>query len=126
MGSIYLIIVIFLLVLAVFDLFVGVSNDAVNFLQYHSHRRIREDSAQREVWPVIESGYPVVHRTHLVLVGDHRAVHPAGVAISECRGLLADSGALREGRQFMRQVPEMLECALCNLVWKDMRMGIED
>lgn len=33
MGSIYLIIVIFLLVLAVFDLFVGVSNDAVNFLQ---------------------------------------------------------------------------------------------
>ena len=33
MGSIYLIIVIFLLMLAVFDLFVGVSNDAVNFLQ---------------------------------------------------------------------------------------------
>ena len=33
MGSIYLIIVVFLLVLAVFDLFVGVSNDAVNFLQ---------------------------------------------------------------------------------------------
>lgn len=33
MGSIYLIIVIFLLVLAFFDLFVGVSNDAVNFLQ---------------------------------------------------------------------------------------------
>lgn len=33
MGSFYLIIVIFLLVLAFFDLFVGVSNDAVNFLQ---------------------------------------------------------------------------------------------
>ncbi|MGI6223269.1 MAG: inorganic phosphate transporter [Prevotella sp.] len=33
MGSIYLIIVIFLLILAIFDLFVGVSNDAVNFLQ---------------------------------------------------------------------------------------------
>lgn len=33
MGSIYLIIVIFLLMLAIFDLFVGVSNDAVNFLQ---------------------------------------------------------------------------------------------
>ncbi|MBP7768081.1 MAG: inorganic phosphate transporter [Prevotella sp.] len=33
MISIYLIIVVFLLCLAVFDLFVGVSNDAVNFLQ---------------------------------------------------------------------------------------------
>ena len=33
MESLYLIIVIFLLCLAVFDLFVGVSNDAVNFLQ---------------------------------------------------------------------------------------------
>ena len=33
MGTIYLCIVIFLLCLAVFDLFVGVCNDAVNFLQ---------------------------------------------------------------------------------------------
>ena len=33
MLTIYLCIVIFLLCLAVFDLFVGVSNDAVNFLQ---------------------------------------------------------------------------------------------
>ena len=33
MGTIYFIIVVFLLCLAVFDLFVGVSNDAVNFLQ---------------------------------------------------------------------------------------------
>ena len=33
MSTIYLCIVIFLLCLAVFDLFVGVSNDAVNFLQ---------------------------------------------------------------------------------------------
>ena len=33
METIYLIIVVFLLCLAVFDLFVGVSNDAVNFLQ---------------------------------------------------------------------------------------------
>ena len=33
MATIYLCIVIFLLCLAVFDLFVGVSNDAVNFLQ---------------------------------------------------------------------------------------------
>jgi phosphate/sulfate permease len=33
MISIYLVIVVFLLCLAVFDLFVGVSNDAVNFLQ---------------------------------------------------------------------------------------------
>ena len=33
METIYLCIVIFLLCLAVFDLFVGVSNDAVNFLQ---------------------------------------------------------------------------------------------
>ena len=32
MEYIYLVIVVFLLVLAVFDLFVGVSNDAVNFL----------------------------------------------------------------------------------------------
>lgn len=32
MESIYLVIVVFLLILAVFDLFVGVSNDAVNFL----------------------------------------------------------------------------------------------
>lgn len=32
METIYLIIVVFLLILAVFDLFVGVSNDAVNFL----------------------------------------------------------------------------------------------
>lgn len=32
MESLYLIIVVFLLILAVFDLFVGVSNDAVNFL----------------------------------------------------------------------------------------------
>ena len=33
METIYLCIVIFLFVLAVFDLIVGVSNDAVNFLQ---------------------------------------------------------------------------------------------
>lgn len=33
MATIYLCIVVFLLCLAVFDLFVGVSNDAVNFLQ---------------------------------------------------------------------------------------------
>jgi len=33
MESFYLLIIVFLLVLAVFDLFVGVSNDAVNFLQ---------------------------------------------------------------------------------------------
>lgn len=33
METIYLLIVVFLLCLAVFDLFVGVSNDAVNFLQ---------------------------------------------------------------------------------------------
>ena len=33
MEMIYLCLVIFLLCLAVFDLFVGVSNDAVNFLQ---------------------------------------------------------------------------------------------
>lgn len=33
MTTIYLVIVVFLLCLAVFDLFVGVSNDAVNFLQ---------------------------------------------------------------------------------------------
>lgn len=33
MSSIYLCIVVFLLCLAIFDLFVGVSNDAVNFLQ---------------------------------------------------------------------------------------------
>ena len=32
MATIYIIIVGFLLLLAVFDLFVGVSNDAVNFL----------------------------------------------------------------------------------------------
>ena len=32
MEYIYLVIVVFLLVLAVFDLFVGISNDAVNFL----------------------------------------------------------------------------------------------
>ena len=32
MEYIYLVIVVFLLVLAVFDLMVGVSNDAVNFL----------------------------------------------------------------------------------------------
>ena len=32
METFYLLIVVFLLVLAVFDLFVGVSNDAVNFL----------------------------------------------------------------------------------------------
>ena len=33
METIYIVIVAFLLILAVFDLFVGVSNDAVNFLQ---------------------------------------------------------------------------------------------
>lgn len=33
METIYFVIVAFLLILAVFDLFVGVSNDAVNFLQ---------------------------------------------------------------------------------------------
>lgn len=33
MGSVYLAFVVFLFVLAVFDLMVGVSNDAVNFLQ---------------------------------------------------------------------------------------------
>ena len=33
MASLYLLIVIFLLFLAIFDLFVGVSNDAVNFMQ---------------------------------------------------------------------------------------------
>lgn len=33
MSAIYFLIVVFLLGLAIFDLFVGVSNDAVNFLQ---------------------------------------------------------------------------------------------
>ena len=33
MSAIYLLIVVFLLCLAFFDLFVGVSNDAVNFMQ---------------------------------------------------------------------------------------------
>ena len=33
MSAIFLLIVVFLLCLAIFDLFVGVSNDAVNFMQ---------------------------------------------------------------------------------------------
>ena len=40
METIYLCIVIFLFVLAVFDLIVGVSNDAVNFLNRQSEQRL--------------------------------------------------------------------------------------
>ena len=45
METFYLLIVVFLLVLAVFDLFVGVSNDAVNFLSSASGAKVAKFKA---------------------------------------------------------------------------------
>jgi len=59
METIYLCIVIFLFVLAVFDLIVGVSNDAVNFLQ---------SSVGAKADKTIQSSPSGIHKKYIVNV----------------------------------------------------------
>ncbi len=81
MDTIYLCIVVFLLCLAVFDLFVGVSNDAVNFLQSAVGARVAKfrtiiiiASAGVLLGAVMASGMMDVAR-HGILQPDHYSLH---------------------------------------------------
>lgn len=81
MESIYLCIVVFLLCLAVFDLFVGVSNDAVNFLQSAVGARVAKfrtivaiASAGVAIGAVMSTGMMDVAR-HGIMVPSHYSLH---------------------------------------------------
>lgn len=81
METIYLCIVVFLLCLAVFDLFVGVSNDAVNFLQSAVGARVARfrtilviASAGVVIGAVMSTGMMDVAR-HGVMVPSHYSFH---------------------------------------------------
>ena len=81
MGTIYFIIVAFLLCLAVFDLFVGVSNDAVNFLQSAVGARVAKfrtilfiASIGVLLGAVMSTGMMDVAR-HGIMMPDHYSFH---------------------------------------------------
>ena len=81
METIYLCIVVFLLCLAVFDLFVGVSNDAVNFLQSAVGARVAKfrtvliiASAGVILGAVMSTGMMDVAR-HGIMMPDHYSFH---------------------------------------------------
>lgn len=81
METIFLCIVIFLLCLAVFDLFVGVSNDAVNFLQSAVGARVATfrtiliiASAGVMIGAVMSTGMMDVAR-HGIMMPDHYSFH---------------------------------------------------
>lgn len=81
METLYLCIVIFLLCLAVFDLFVGVSNDAVNFLQSAVGARVAKfrtiliiASAGVAIGAVMSTGMMDVAR-HGIMMPDHYSFH---------------------------------------------------
>ena len=69
METIYLCIVIFLFVLAVFDLVVGVSNDAVNFLQSAVGAKAASDG-HRPAWH-LPAGAFLFCRNHVYPAGRH-------------------------------------------------------
>ena len=82
MESIYFVIVAFLLVLAVFDLFVGVSNDAVNFLQSAIGAKV---ARFRTVLVVASAGVLIgaVMSAGMMDVARHGIMHPANYTFAE-------------------------------------------
>ena len=82
MEYIYLVIVVFLLVLAVFDLFVGVSNDAVNFLNSAIGAKVAKF---RTILIVASVGVAVgaVMSAGMMDVARHGIMHPANYSFHE-------------------------------------------
>ncbi len=82
MESIYFVIVAFLLLLAVFDLFVGVSNDAVNFLQSAIGAKVAKF---RTVLIVASAGVLIgaVMSAGMMDVARHGIMHPANYSFAE-------------------------------------------
>lgn len=82
MGTIYLCIVIFLLCLAVFDLFVGVSNDAVNFLQSAIGAKVAKF---RTVLVIASVGVAVgaVMSTGMMDLARHGIMNPVNYSLEE-------------------------------------------
>ncbi len=82
METIYLVIVVFLLVLAVFDLFVGVSNDAVNFLNSAIGAKVAKF---RTVLIVASLGVLIgaVMSAGMMDVARHGIMHPANYSFHE-------------------------------------------
>ena len=82
METIYLVIVVFLLMLAVFDLFVGVSNDAVNFLNSAIGAKVAKF---RTVLIVASLGVLIgaVMSAGMMDVARHGIMHPANFSFHE-------------------------------------------
>ena len=82
METIYFVIVAFLLLLAVFDLFVGVSNDAVNFLQSAIGAKV---TRFRTVLVVASAGVLIgaVMSAGMMDVARHGIMHPANYTFAE-------------------------------------------
>lgn len=82
METIYFVIVAFLLLLAVFDLFVGVSNDAVNFLQSAIGAKV---ARFRTVLVVTSAGVLIgaVMSAGMMDVARHGIMHPANYTFAE-------------------------------------------
>ena len=82
METIYFVIVAFLLLLAVFDLFVGVSNDAVNFLQSAIGAKV---ARFRTVLIVASAGVLIgaVMSAGMMDVARHGIMHPANYSFAE-------------------------------------------
>lgn len=82
METIYFVIVAFLLMLAVFDLFVGVSNDAVNFLQSAIGAKV---ARFRTVLIVASAGVLIgaVMSAGMMDVARHGIMHPANYTFAE-------------------------------------------
>jgi len=83
MSTLYLIIVVFLLVLAVFDLFVGVSNDAVNFLNSAVGSKVAK---YRTVLIVASFGViaGAVLSSGMMDVARHGIMNPVHYSFNEC------------------------------------------
>lgn len=82
METIYFVIVAFLLLLAVFDLFVGVSNDAVNFLQSAIGAKVAKF---RTVLIIASAGVLIgaVMSAGMMDVARHGIMHPANYSFAE-------------------------------------------
>lgn len=87
METIYFVIVAFLLLLAVFDLFVGVSNDAVNFLQSAIGAKV---ARFRTVLVVASAGVLIgaVMSAGMMDVARHGIMHPANYTFAEVMTIL--------------------------------------
>ena len=83
MESIYLIVVVFLLILAIFDLFVGVSNDAVNFLNSAIGAKVAKF---RTVLIIASLGVVVgaVMSAGMMDVARHGIMNPSHFTFNEC------------------------------------------